>query len=193
MREYVTAARKAATADFNHEVASFYRSSGFDDVRENVKRIGKLRLARANGEAIGDIDVLVIDRARKVLLAVEVKDFEFARTPFELSNEIGKLLVGPDSAAHHHEERLTFLRANLQLVVAEWNLPGEAKEWQVLGEIVTSSDLMAAHFPAVEALGKSLKIVSFEDLIARPPNELIRRRRPQAKRVSRRRNRRRRR
>jgi hypothetical protein len=193
MREYVTAARQAANADFNHEVASFYRSIGFEDVRENVMRIGKLRLARPNGDAIGDIDVLVTDPARKVLLAVEVKDFEFARTPFELSNEIEKLLDGPHSAAHHHEERLRFLRTNLQRVAAELNLPGEASEWQVLGLIVTSNDLMAAHFPKVEALGKNLSIVSFEDLVARPADQLTARRRPQTRRASRRRNRKRRR
>lgn len=192
MRGYVTATRQAANADFNHDVASFYRSSGFEDVRENVMRIGKLRLARPNGDAIGDIDVLVTDRAKKVLLAVEVKDFGFARTPFELSNEIEKLLEGPHSAAHHHEERLTFLRANLQEVVAELNLPGEASEWQVLGLIVTSNDLMAAHFPKVEALRKRLSIVSFEDLVAQPADELTARRRPQTRRASRRRNRKRR-
>lgn len=179
MREYVTATRRTANDEFNHEVASFYRTIGFDDVRENVKRLGKLKLARPNGDLIGDIDVLVIDRATMVLLAVEVKDFEFARTPFELSNEIAKLLVGPNSAAHHHEERLAFLKTNLQHVVAELSLPGEAKDWQVSGQIVTSNDLMAAHFPMVEALGKHLRIVSFQDLVARPASELTGRRKGQ--------------
>lgn len=147
-------------------------------VRENVKRIGNLKLARKNGDAIGDIDVLVIDRARKVLLAVEVKDFEFARTPFELSNEITKLLDGPNLAAHHHMERLAFLKANLNRVVTELDLPGAAPEWHVQGQIVTSSDLMAAQFPMVSIVGRSLRIVSFQELIARSSHELIARKRP---------------
>ena len=113
----------------------------------------------------------------KVLLAVEVKDFEFARTPFELSNEIEKLLQGPDSAVHHHEERLTFLRSNLERVVAELNLPGAAREWEVHGQIVTSSDLVAAHFPVVEAPGKRPPIMSFEALVAGDPRYLTGRRR----------------
>jgi len=189
MRKYVTATRRSANDDFAHEVASFYRSRGFEDVRENVQRLGKLKLARPNGDAIGDIDVLVIHRTTKVLKAVEVKDFEFARTPFELSNEITKLLEGPDSAAHHHEERLSFLRTNLHRVVAELSLPGEPKEWQVLGEIVTSNDLMAAHFPVVETLGKHLRIISFQDLSARPSEELAARRKSQRPREGRRRGR----
>jgi hypothetical protein len=173
MRKYMTSARQVANRQFNRDVAALYRDKGFERVHENVKRFGKLRLERVAGEDIGDIDVLVISQSAKVLLAIEVKDFEFARTPFELSNEVEKLLSGPDSAAHHHEERLSFLKANLEDIAAELNLLAPVTEWQVQGEIVTSADLMAAHFPAVEALRKRLNIVSYAAIAAVDPQRLI--------------------
>lgn len=166
MRSFVTALRQEANEQFQHEVAAIYRNE-YSHVHENLKRIGKLRLARENGEDIGDIDVLVLDEKEKVLLAVEVKDFELARTPVELSNEMRKLLDGPKSAASHHEERLAFLKSHRDLVHTGLNLPGSPREWQIHGEIVTSHDLLAAHFPLAQSLSKRLHIVCFDDLVER--------------------------
>jgi hypothetical protein len=75
MRAYMTKVRRRANDAFNREVAEAFR--GVDDARvsENVRRFGKLRLGRDNGEDIGDIDVLVVSPGTKVLLIAEVKDF----------------------------------------------------------------------------------------------------------------------
>lgn len=108
MKQYVTSLRQEANDRFQHVVADLFRDAGLE-ITERVERFGKLRLTRADGNKIGDIDVLAIDRKERVLVAVEVKDFELARTPAELSNEMKKLLDGPKSAAGHHEERLAFL------------------------------------------------------------------------------------
>jgi hypothetical protein len=66
------------------------------------------------GEDIGDIDVLVIDHEAKLVLAIEVKDFEFARTPVELKHELDKLFIGDKSTLFHHKERLRLLETNLE-------------------------------------------------------------------------------
>lgn len=176
MKRYITTTRQQGNDDFKREVADFCRSLGYSDVRENVTRFGRLRLTRRNGEDIGDIDVLVIDRSNKVMLAIEVKDFEFARTPFELSNEIAKLLEGRHSAAHHHHERLTFLRGHLGEILTELGDPGPPEGWQVRGQIVTSADLFAAQFPKAQRLGHHLSITSFDALQARSAATLTGRR-----------------
>jgi hypothetical protein len=173
MRQYVTRTRQAANAEFKRSVADFYRVQGPTEVRENVKRLGKLKLARSDGREIGDIDVLVIDIPKKVLLAIEVKDFEFARTPFELSNEVSKLLIGPHSAVSHHEERLEFLRDHLAEIISELSMPGHASDWQVQGQVVTSHDLIAMRFPAIEDVQTRMKIVSFPELAAQNPRTLV--------------------
>lgn len=194
MKHYVAAVRREANDDFNHQVANLYRQAGCDEVRENVKRFGSIRLQRANGEDIGDIDVLVVDRTNKVLVLVEVKDFEFARTPFELSNELEKLLGEDDSATSHHQERVTFVKANLARVLVELGIGDRAADWQVHGLVVTSADLMGAHFRQATRRKPGLKIVSFEDLSATDPRSLTARTRvnPSTRRDRRRRRRRRR-
>lgn len=166
MKQYITRTRQEANREFNRQVADVYRQAGQPDVRENVKRLGRLRIARPNGDELGDVDVLVVDRKNKVLLAVEVKDFEFARTPFELSNEIEKLLGDTGSAAAHHHERLTFMRGQLPRILNELSLDGAPRSWQVQGLIVTSNDLMAAHYPVVERARRRLRIIDYEALTA---------------------------
>lgn len=173
MKHYIAAARREANDDFNRQVADIYRQAGCDDVRENVKRLGTVRLRRQNGEDIGDIDVLAIDCSHRVLLAVEVKDFEFARTPFELSNEVDKLLGDEDSAVSHHEERLAFIKANLPDVLTQLGIDDRPRDWQVQGLVVTSTDLMAAHFPQAARRKSRIKIVSFEALTKTEPRTLI--------------------
>lgn len=106
MQRYIVTVRRDANAEFNHQVADLYRRAGYTDVRENVKRIGRIRLARPNGQDIGDIDVFVIDLHNKVLLAVEVKDFEFARTPVELGNELPRLSWTATLTAHPSRQRV---------------------------------------------------------------------------------------
>jgi hypothetical protein len=172
-RSFMTSARRAASDDFNRQVADLYRQTGCDRVQENVKRFGSLRLRRANGQDIGDIDVLATDRSKKVLLAVEVKDFEFARTPFELSNEVDKLLSNEDSAKSHHEERLAFVKANLGAVLAELGISDVSAGWQVQGLVVTSTDLMAAHFPRPTRGRRRLKIAPYDALASADPGTLI--------------------
>lgn len=179
MRDYITGAVQRTNRQFNRDVANLFRQKGFDRVLENVKHFGTLRLERRPGEDIGDIDVLVVDERSGTLLAVEVKDFEFARTPFELANELAKLLEGKKSAAGHHEERLAFMQSNLASVVSELGLQAPYTEWQVVGQIVTSSDLMAAHFPAAIASKKRLNILSFASLAEMEANQLTARNRSQ--------------
>lgn len=157
----------ARVDEFNKEIADLFRGAGFIEVYENITEIGRMRLQRANGEPIGDIDVLIIDRSKKVLLAIEVKDFEFARTPAELSNEKAKLLDGEDSAASHHGERLKFLTDELPHVLIELDVTESPVDWQVHGAIVTSVDLMATQFPDATKLTDGMKIISFDQLRGR--------------------------
>ena len=93
MRRFIGTITRHAGDEFDTNAwPTLFGEIGFGDVRERVEKIGKLRLLRPTGQEIGDVDVLVNDRSRRVLLAVEAKDFEFARTPQELANEVEKLI-----------------------------------------------------------------------------------------------------
>jgi hypothetical protein len=168
MRQYITRTRQAETSAFNDAVARCFHTSESVSVRKKVKRVGKLKLARQNGDDIGDIDVLVIDVEQRVILAVETKDFEFARTPVELSNELEKLFGESESAVTHHSERLEFLVRNRETIHEVLGLPGVPRDWQVRGLIVTSMDLVGARFPQVRRLPKGLNLASMRDVEQEP-------------------------
>jgi hypothetical protein len=170
MRRFIGGFRQQASNEFNHEVAEVYRRAGHVDVREQVKRFGKLRLTRSNGQDIGDVDVLVVDRRQRVLLLVEVKDFAFARTPAELQHEVKKLF---GDTVSHHDERLAFVRSRLPQILRELGISGDPGEWQAQGAIVTSSDLMAMHLPSVVEGRMGHRLLSMRELRETDPFRLI--------------------
>lgn len=175
MQEFIATTRRHASVEFNEEVADHFRKADYDDVRKNVTQIGRIRLQRANLQEIGDIDVLVIDRSKKVLMAIEVKDFEFARTPAELSNEVAKLLWGEGSAAERHGERIKFLKQKLPEVLHELAVADPPSDWQVQGAIVTSGDLVTSQFLEAKELASGINIISINQLRARKHENLIKR------------------
>jgi hypothetical protein len=173
MRTFVSSITKQAGEEFNSRVAAALREIGFDDVRERVKKLGKVRLRRSNGQDMGDVDVLVIDRSRRVLLAVEAKDFEFARTPHELGNEIKKLIGEGGSASTHHLERVGFLRDQLPRLLKELGIADDPAAWDVQGTVVTSSDLLGTHYLGASGLARELRLISLEALRERRPSQLV--------------------
>ena len=146
MRSYIGSMRSKETEAFNDEVADAFATREGLVVRRRVDQIGSARIERSPAEPLGDVDVLVLDVRRRHVLAVETKDFEQARTPFELSNELEKLFQGEDSAVHHHSERLEWLDAHLDEVLRWLGVEGRSGGWSVEGMIVVSRPLVTPYF-----------------------------------------------
>jgi len=100
-------------------------------------------------------------------LAIEVKDFEFARTPVELKHELDKLFSGKKSASFHHRERLRFLETNREQIHQHYALAGTSEEWQIQGEIVASRDLLANHLMDQLNQAPQVKVSNFDGLVER--------------------------
>lgn len=145
MRTYLGTVRTEANEQFNDAVADAFERNSALIVKRRVKTFGPLRIQRTRAESLGDIDVLVIDQGRRKIVAVEAKDFEQARNPFELQREVKKLFDGKKSAAHHHSERLDWLRQNLSDVLAHLEIRQDRRRWQVEGLIVVSRDLLSPY------------------------------------------------
>lgn len=143
MKRFMGTIRASEPEVFNDEVAAFFAELAGHLVNSRVKKVGGLRIARSNGEDIGDIDVLVVDLERHQILAIETKDFEKARTPSELAREVEKLVAGPKSACHLHSERVRWLQDHSKDVVEWLGLTGAWPKWRVDGLIVVSSELMS--------------------------------------------------
>jgi hypothetical protein len=141
MQSLVTQVRQTEAARFNDLVSEAV--GGMTRlVRVRVKKVGDLRICRANGEELGDIDVLVINIRAKRITAIEAKDFELARTPVEWRHELDKLFVGPESAILHHGERVEWLRRNWQTVLDWMEVERGKPSWHVGGLVVTSRELV---------------------------------------------------
>jgi hypothetical protein len=108
------------------------------------------------------IDVLAAHPESRSILAVEAKDFEIARTPAEIANELEKLFSGKKgkkSTIELHSKRIGWLRQHLHEVVLSIGAEGGPARWRVIGAVVTSDPLIT---PLVSS--STLPVIPFDDL-----------------------------
>lgn len=125
---------------FNDRVANELRSMGGLIVHTRVSAIANQRMLRTVGQPLGDIDVLGVDPERRLVFALETKDFSPARNPLEYSREGDKL----DEAVRLHLERVAWLEARMPQVIRWLGLEGAPSEWRVCPAIVVSEDAFTA-------------------------------------------------
>lgn len=143
---------------FNEQVADMIAAS-LDrvTVRRRIDTFDGATMTRPNGEAIGDVDVLVVDPQQRLLVLTETKDFRASLVPSTLRDEIDDL----EDALAHVRERTAWIRAHLPGVAAELGIPlAEIAEWSIHPRIVTDEPLAAA---SVRDWG--IEIITFDDLL----------------------------
>jgi hypothetical protein len=143
MKRCISDARRRINDEFARAVARRLEELGLR-TRLSVKKVNRHRVVDASGDDLGDIDVLAYDARSRSILAVEAKDFEVARTPAEMANELEKLLEGKgrkQSTVHLHSRRVEWLRANQIHVASELGIDSEIP-CTVDGLIVTSEPLI---------------------------------------------------
>jgi hypothetical protein len=97
MQRFISRSRRTSSEKFNDDVADLLEQRAGLHVRRRVWKIAGRKLQRDNKQDLGDIDVLVIDTNVRQIIAIETKDMASARTPYELTNELTSLFVGPRS------------------------------------------------------------------------------------------------
>lgn len=130
--------------------------------RVSVNKIGKHRIVDSVGNDLGDIDVLAAHPESRSILAVEARDFEIARTPAEIANELEKLFSGKKgkkSTIELHSKRIGWLREHLDEVALSIGANGGTAPWRVIGAVVTSDPLIT---PLVSS--SALSVIPFDDL-----------------------------
>jgi len=143
MIKFISQTRRRINHQFAQQVARKLDRLGFT-TRLSVKKFGKKRVADPDGNVIGDIDVFAFHEASNTIVAVEAKDFEIARTPVEIANEVEKLFTGRNgkrSTVELHSRRIDWLRDNIVIVAADLGLPASTRV-KVLGAVVTSEPLI---------------------------------------------------
>jgi hypothetical protein len=132
--------------EFESEVVLEVERCGLAATRR-VKKLGKARLADG-GNDLGDIDVLAIDRSRKVVWAIECKALSAARTPWELASELKDFSDGRNGVPARHGRRLAWLRSHRAELAAASEL-GDLRGWRIEALIVVEVDLLAVHLQQI--------------------------------------------
>ena len=132
---------------FNSNVAEEIRSCDKYNVYEEVKKVNGKKIARQNGEDIGDIDVLAIDDQRKLIFAIEAKCYSLAKTAGELGHErdtlFGELNDGTGKIGLHLE-RTAWLTDHLADICEHYKL-GAPSKWKVVPGLVIDIDLLSVN------------------------------------------------
>jgi len=165
MQRCISEARGRINNAFARSVATKLQRFGMP-TRVSVNKIGKSRIVDPAGNDIGDIDILAIHPATRSIIAIEAKDFEIARTPSEMANELEKLFSGgkgKKSTVELHDRPLCWLRQHLDELLQWPAIDGDPTKRRVIGAIVTSHPLVT---PLLSST--SLPVIPLDDLGLKP-------------------------
>ena len=147
MRRALGSTRTGETALFVKSIAASIPAAAGRIVKQSVWKIGGRRLIGEDGNDLGDIDVLVVDVAKHIIVLIEAKDFLLARTPIEFANELRKLLPTPgsrSSAVQRQEMRTKWVSARIPETLKFAGVaPGNGGKWRVRPLIVISQEGIA--------------------------------------------------
>jgi hypothetical protein len=132
--------------EFNDQVADIFETHEDLIVRSRAKKIGHLKLVAEQGD-LGDIDVLVVSAAKKLVWVIECKSLAVGRTPFEMTNEITNLFRGKKGKAsiiERHQKRVDWVSQNIGSVLAWLNLD-QSGTWSVEGRVVVDRELFTPY------------------------------------------------
>jgi hypothetical protein len=164
LRTAMSRAQQAEAKAFNDQVAELYSTIPGAIVRTCVEAVGGRRIEHKKGQDLGDVDVLVVEPNRRIIRAVEVKDFSGARTPWEYKREL-EALFGPgagQSTVDKHLERTRWLIEHRAEVLAWLDLPAcDADGWQVQPLIVLDKESPTPFLAAV-----SMPVMTYQRLKA---------------------------
>jgi hypothetical protein len=140
---------------FNRHVAGVIREHEGLEVHEQVK---KLNVDGRTLRPPGDIDVLVVDRRRKRLIALECKNIEPAHDPYAQWSELRDLVEGEKSIVAKQRGRVGWLRSNVKDVLSWLNIE-TSERWRVDTAIVTSDRIPG---PYLQRVG--IPVVSLQEV-----------------------------
>ncbi|HEX2095802.1 MAG TPA: hypothetical protein VHF50_00350 [Solirubrobacterales bacterium] len=135
---------KARGAAFEEETLGVFLGAGLL-ARRGVEYLGGDRLQRANGESLGNIDVLAADPSRKVLWAVECKALLGGMSSAEIAREMSEHFSSDGApTTSKHRERVAWLTGRREAAGELLRCPC-GSDWEVRGLFVTTRDVMAPH------------------------------------------------
>lgn len=153
---------------FNNLIFNMIQDMNEFDVIPNVKKVNGVKLSNLEGNDLGDIDILIIDKKSNKVIAAEVKAFRFSRNPYEIRQEYIKMFVDNGKKvcfATKHKRRMEWLKEHIDDLKVEYGL--DDREWIVDGVFIVSEPLISS-----ELYNKKIKCISTAELSAEKIREI---------------------
>ena len=96
---------------------------------------------------MGDIDVLVIVPSKKKIVVAEVKDFSFAKTPYEMHQQyLSVFCDNGDKRCYisKHKKRVAWIKEHIEDVVSKYNL--DQGKWKVFDALIVDESITSNEF-----------------------------------------------
>ena len=131
------------------------------DVLDVVKEQNPVTLSEEalsdNGEDIGDVDVLVLDRTNNRICIIECKDISSGRNTKEIASEIKNLFDGEKSYLRKHLKRVAYFENKREIISKRFNVD---PNYKLLHCFVVSET-----FPAMLLHQKEVRFVTYLELL----------------------------
>lgn len=150
MKAALNKIRNAKGDSFELTVATALKAAGLTGVRSRLSRISQHDFRNIDGSDLGDIDAIGVDERNRLIYVIEAKDFEVARTPAELANEIDNLLVSDKAAVKRLALRAEWVRGHISPTLKELRIATQKGSWTVVPLVVVDERLLSARLSMSE-------------------------------------------
>lgn len=115
-------------------------------VRERLSKINGKKITDDQGNDLGDIDVFYIVPDKRKIVVGEVKDFSFAKNPYEMDQEYKRIFVDGKKPCYmtKHKRRVAWVQKHLEDVKAHFNLADG--KWSVKPVMFVSEEIVSNAF-----------------------------------------------
>ena len=168
MKQLISKIANSIGDNFNYCVYERIKSAGFNIIDVKVKKINKLKIEDDNKNTLGDIDVLLINISKKKIVVMEVKDFAFSRTPYEINREYMSIFCDSDGKLCYiskHKRRVEWVKSHINDVIVQYNLP--TGKWKVSDALIVNEPIISDSY-----YHKNQKILLFSELDYKTINNL---------------------
>lgn len=115
-------------------------------VRERLSKINGKKITDDQGNDLGDIDVFYIVPEKRKIVVGEVKDFSFAKNPYEMDQEYKRIFVDGKKPCYmtKHKRRVAWVQEHLEDVKAHFDLADG--KWTVKPVMFVSEEIVSNAF-----------------------------------------------
>ncbi|MBQ7300190.1 MAG: hypothetical protein IJW77_10145 [Clostridia bacterium] len=115
-------------------------------VRERLSKINGKKIADNHGNDLGDIDVFYIIPDKRKIVVGEVKDFSFAKNPYEMDQEYRRIFVDGKTPCYmtKHKRRVAWVQEHLEDVKVHFDLADG--KWSIKSVMFVSEEIVSNAF-----------------------------------------------